>query len=181
MDKCGRKIAIYNAAVCAIVGGALLCGAVDVAMFLVGRFISGLGAWSFFTIVPVYATELASAHNRGWLVGVDAVMLTAGYSVATYMGLAFFSITGSSVQWRGPLGIAILWPVIMLMITLAVPESPRWLLMQQKDETARQIIYDIHSSKTDPDGRYPRTEFYQMQTQIATDRRLSCSWVSSSR
>jgi hypothetical protein len=115
------------------------------------------------------------------LVGIEAIMISLGYSVATYMGLAFFSTTTSSAQWRGPLGIALIWPMIMIAITMMVPESPRWLLMQDKVEDARKIVHAIHSSKTDPDQSYVRAEFYQMRQQIAVDRTLSCSWVSARR
>ena len=150
-------------------------------MFLVGRFIAGMGSWGFFVAIPVYATELAPAGLRGFFVGLDGFMVGVGYSIASYMGLAFYSVSNPSTQWRGPLGIALIWPAMMIIIMVIVPESPRWLLMNNKVETARTIIMDLHSDKRHSDLSYARGEFYQMQKQIEADRTLPSGWVSSDR
>jgi hypothetical protein len=51
--------------------------------------------------------------------------------------------------------------------------------MNGKVEEARRIVEDIHSVKGDPDQSYARSEFYQMQKQIAVDRTLESGWVKS--
>jgi MFS family permease len=125
MDKYGRKSGVFYCIFFSLLGGALQSGADGFAMFLVGRFFAGIGAWSFFTIIPVYATEMAPPGHRRFFVGLEAFMLTLGYAVATYMGLAFYSTTSASPQWRGPLGLALICPALMLLIVLIMPESPR--------------------------------------------------------
>lgn len=48
------------------------------------------------------------------------------YYLGSYMGLAFYSVQGNpAAQWRGPLGLAILFPTVVLLVLPLLPESPR--------------------------------------------------------
>lgn len=59
-DKYGRKRTMQIGSVILIVGGALCAGAVDMAMFLVGRFIAGMGAGVLACVVPIYQAEVST-------------------------------------------------------------------------------------------------------------------------
>lgn len=102
---------------------------------------------------------------------MNGVNIALGYALASYMGMAFFFAEDGIAQWRGPLGIALLWPIMMIAIVFVVPESPRFLLMKGKVEKAREIVMRLHSVKGDPDQEFARAEFYQMQKQT--------EWVGS--
>ena len=52
-DKYSRKYTIQVGAVILIIGAALCGGAVDVAMFLVGRVIAGMGIGLLVTAIPM--------------------------------------------------------------------------------------------------------------------------------
>jgi hypothetical protein len=41
--------------------------------------------------------------------------------VASYMGMAFYYAPYGEAQWRGPLGIALLFPFMMLIIIVRIP------------------------------------------------------------
>lgn len=101
---------------------------------------------------------------------MNGVNIALGYALASYMGMAFYFAEDDTAKWRGPLGIALLWPIMMIAIVFVVPESPRYLLMKGKVEEARAIVMRLHSVKNDPDQEFARAEFYQMQKQT--------EWVS---
>jgi sugar porter (SP) family MFS transporter len=181
MDKWGRKAGVIYCATLSLVGGALLCAAQDIGMFIAFRFFAGAGSWGFLALTPVYTAELAPPALRGFFVGMNGVLIALGYSIASYMGLAFFYSTDPSTQWRGPLGVALVWPALMLVIICFVPESPRYLLMKGKTEEAWKIVSSLHSDPSDPDEEFARGEFFQMQKQAEMDRTLNPSWLEMFR
>lgn len=176
MDRWGRKAGFRYCAFFSLLGGALLCGALNITTFIVGRFIAGWGSWGFLAVTPTYSAELAPPSLRGFFVGLNGINIALGYAVATYMGMAFYFAESDSAKWRGPLGIALIWPALMVLITFIVPESPRYLLMKGKVEEAREITYRLHSLKHDPEQEFARGEFYQMQKQTERDRTLDPGW-----
>jgi MFS family permease len=107
---------------------------------------------------------------------MNGVMIAIGYAIASYMGLAFFYSTNISAQWRGPLGLALVWPILLLIVICFVPESPRWLLMKGRTEEAWKVVSELHNNPNDPDQEYARGEFYQMQKQTEMDKTLNPTW-----
>ena len=83
------------------------------------------GSWGFLSVTPAYSAELAPADLRGLMVGLNGVTIALGYGLASYMGLAFYYTEDPTSQWRTPLGIALIWPIMMIVVTFMVPESPR--------------------------------------------------------
>ena len=54
----GRKMTLYVSAVINIVGEGLEAGSVNIAMFLVSRFIAGWGIGSIVVLIPIFQAEL---------------------------------------------------------------------------------------------------------------------------
>lgn len=176
MDKWGRKAGVFYCSFFSLVGGALLCGAINIEMFIAARFIAGWGSWGFLAVTPTYSAELAPPGLRGFFVGMNGVNIALGYALASYMGMAFYFSHDDAAKWRGPLGVALLWPLMMVGVMFLVPESPRFLLMKGKVEKAREIVYRLHKVKGDPDQEFARGEFYQMQKQAEYDKTLEPGW-----
>jgi hypothetical protein len=127
---------------------------------------------------PTYSAELASPGLRGFFVGMNGVNIALGYAITSYMGMAFYFASSSATKWRGLLGIALLWPAMMILITFFMPESPRSLLMKGRVEEAREIVMRLHSVKGDPEYEFARSEFYQMVKRTEVDRTLDPGWVA---
>lgn len=193
MDKWGRKAGVIYCSTLSIIGGTCMAASQDIGMFIAFRFFAGAGSWGFLALgmfhlwayeyhadsetAPVYTAELAPPKLRGFFVGMNGVGITIGYAIASYMGLAFYSVQNNpAAQWRGPLGLALVFPVWMLIVIAIVPESPRYLLMKGRVEEARAIVMKLHHVNDDPDQEYARGEFYQMQKQVEFDKTLNPSW-----
>ena len=67
-DKYSRKRTLQIGCVILIVGGALCAGAYDMAMFLVGRVVAGVGAGILAHVVPIYQSEVSTPETRGAMV-----------------------------------------------------------------------------------------------------------------
>jgi MFS family permease len=176
MDKYGRKIGAIYCASLSIVSGVCLCAAQNIAMFIVFRFFAGAGSLAFAALMPVYTAELAPPKLRGLFVGMNAMGVAFASVTGPYMGLAFYFSKSPAAQWRAPLGLALIFPVAILLVLLMAPESPRWLLMVGRVGEAREIVMKIHFVKGDPDQEYARGEFYQMQKQTELDQTLNPTW-----
>lgn len=77
-ERWGRLAGIFAGCVLDIVGSAICAGSVNIAMFIVGRFVVGLGVGFLLVLVPLYESEIAPAHHRGLLVGLHGVFLCIG-------------------------------------------------------------------------------------------------------
>lgn len=122
----GRKRAIFAACITACVGGALQCGSVNLGEFIFVRFVSGLGVGMILVLVPLYQSEVAPPHSRGLMVGIHGVCITVGYCSSSWVGFAFYFVNANGAQWRIPLAIQAIPPLLLSFGVLFLPESPRW-------------------------------------------------------
>lgn len=133
-SRLGRRFPLGVGSVLVIVGGALQAGTTHNAMMCVARVVTGVGIGHFLPGCPLYQAEVAPAHNRGFLVGLHAAVVGAGFAVAQWMGVAFFNVPGQA-GWRVPLALQCVSPLFMLCIVPFLPESPRWRKYQNSRTT----------------------------------------------
>lgn len=54
------------------------------------------------------------------------VLIVVAYSIAAWVGVGCYYATNPAFQWRFPLALQCLWPLLMLVAMPLIPESPRW-------------------------------------------------------
>lgn len=109
---------------------------------------------------------------RGGLVELHALFFIMGFMIASWIGFGFSFWTTSSVDaWRPPLAIGCFWCLLGLVALFWVPESPRWLIMQGREDEAQVILNKLHSDGDDPENTYARAEYYQIQKVSSAVRR----------
>ncbi|KIY03485.1 uncharacterized protein Z520_00176 [Fonsecaea multimorphosa CBS 102226] len=165
-DRWGRRTGIALPSIINIVSGALLAGSVHVGMFIFFRFLAGLAAYWLVSAVPVLMTEVAPPNVRGVLVNVHGAMIIFGFALSNWVGFGFYHID----EWRAPFAFQCLPSILLLLVIIKVPESPRWLIMQDRSEEALGILQKLHTPAE------AQVEFAQIQKQVRTDRGLACSY-----
>ncbi len=65
-------------------------------------------------------------------------------------------------QWRIPLGIQILPAVVLALLILLFPESPRWLIDHGREEYGLQTLARLHANGNVNDA-WVRAEYAQIQ------------------
>jgi sugar porter (SP) family MFS transporter len=78
-------------------------------------------------------------------------MVIAGVMVSYWVDFGFSYTEPSSVAWRFPVAFQLVFAFIVLGMILVMPESPRWLVCQDRIEEAAAVIsalYDL--SEDDP-------------------------------
>lgn len=149
MDRFGRKKTIQIGALIAAVGAILQSAAANLAMILIGRIIAGWAVGLMSMSIPVYQAECAHPKMRGLIVGLTQQMIGIGFIVSTWIGFGcHHAPDSSSVQWRFPLAFQII-PATTLLIGFAwLPESPRWLVENDRLEEGFKILRRMHFDGT---------------------------------
>ncbi|KIX98612.1 uncharacterized protein Z520_05913 [Fonsecaea multimorphosa CBS 102226] len=179
-DRWGRKASIYTGALTSLAAAALCAGSVHIAMFIVFRFLYGVGGFMLLMTVPLWITEVVPAEVRGAFAQCHGVCTSLGYFLSSYVGVGFYtngSLKGGQDSWRGPLAIGAIPPILFLCSLWWVPESPRFLLLKEQTTKAWEIVRRFHSAPGDTDHRYAQIEMFQMKNQIELDRTLPTSWL----
>ncbi|KAH8587766.1 general substrate transporter [Bisporella sp. PMI_857] len=170
-DKIGRVRAIQLICLLGVISGIIQGAAVHIAMFLVGRTFMGMAAAMMNTIIPVYQSEISPANGRGKMVGIHGFMLVIGYALAAWFGYGCYFESNPQIQWRLCLASQIISPGLLLFLSPWVPESPRWLILQDRPEEGLKTLQKLHQSSEDPDGTYAREEYLQIRRQTELDKK----------
>jgi sugar porter (SP) family MFS transporter len=107
------------------------------------RFIGGVGVGASSVAAPTYISEIAPAERRGRLVILYQFMIVLGILVAFLSNWLVGTGLGDNA-WRWMLGIEALPALIYLLLVFRIPNSPRWLVIHKKDESAaKEIIMQL--------------------------------------
>ncbi|RFU24119.1 hypothetical protein B7463_g12217, partial [Scytalidium lignicola] len=173
LDKLGRKRAIQIISVICIISAALQAGSVHIAMFLVARFLNGIGVGMINSTIPVYISEISPAAQRGRLVGSHGFVICCAYGCAGWCGFGTYYETNPAIQWRLLLALQIVAPLLLLVGSPFIPESPRWLI-----NNGLEVLEKLHNNPSDPEHIGARQEFVQIQQQLSLehDYKLDNLW-----
>ncbi|KAE8421058.1 general substrate transporter [Aspergillus pseudocaelatus] len=145
-DRLGRRLAIFWSSLVAIIGVVLQTAAQNIAMFVVGRIIIGLGAASCGIAGGVYLSESFPSRFRAWGVGSLNDFYWIGAILAAGITLGTGTWTSSSWAWRVPSLIQGLFSLLCILILPFVPESPRWLQYQGYFDEARLAVAQTNAN-----------------------------------
>ncbi|MGM9506571.1 sugar porter family MFS transporter [Larkinella sp. GY13] len=141
-DRLGRKKTLFWIAILYLVSSIGTALAPDWNIFLVFRFLGGLGVGASSVAAPMYITEISPAKSRGRLVALFQFNVVLGILIAY---LSNYLLAGMGAEsWRWMLGVQALPSLIFLIAVLNIPESPRWLLLKKgRVEEAREVLIMI--------------------------------------
>lgn len=141
-DKLGRKPVIQLASVIWMVGSAIQCAANGQPALIAGRFISGWAIGFCSSQVPVYIAELSPKNIRGRLVGIFQWAITWGIMIMFYISYGCTHMSYPAA-FRTAWGLQMVPGFLLLLGTLVLPESPRWLAKEDRWEEAIEIISKV--------------------------------------
>ncbi|KAG8091455.1 hypothetical protein GUJ93_ZPchr0012g21569 [Zizania palustris] len=151
-DYIGRRFTISLAASIFLAGSVLMGLSPNFGTLLAGRCVAGVGVGYALMIAPVYAAEIASAEIRGSLTSLPEICISFGILigyVANYLLAKLPLVYG----WRAMLGLGALPSLVLAVGVLAMPESPRWLVVQGRAEEALTVLRRVYDSPGEAEVR----------------------------
>jgi len=153
-DRIGRRklffvtLALYLTATAAT---ALSWGVISYALF---RFLTGAGIGGEYTAINSTIQELVPARYRGWtdLVINGSFWIGAAIGAVAAIVLLDPHRLGPDLGWRLAYLTGAGLGLVVLVMRMWIPESPRWLMVHGQPERARAIVADIERAVT---GRAP--------------------------
>ncbi|XP_006885970.1 PREDICTED: solute carrier family 2, facilitated glucose transporter member 7 [Elephantulus edwardii] len=142
VDKCGRKGTLLINNIFAIVP-AILMGVSKVAkafeLIIFSRVVLGICAGIAYSALPMYLGELAPKNLRGTLGTMTEVFVIVGIFLGQIFSLQ--AILGNPTGWPVLLAITGIPALIQLLSLPFFPESPRYTLIQKRnEETVRKAL-----------------------------------------
>jgi sugar porter (SP) family MFS transporter len=138
-DNIGRKQSLVIIALIFLIGSLGTAVATNWYLFVLLRFIGGLGVGASSVIAPIYISEIAPASARGRLVILFQFNIVLGILIS-YLSNYLIGLIFTD-PWRYMLGIMAIPSLIFLVLLRFVPESPRWLILHkaQHDEARKTL------------------------------------------
>ncbi|KAJ1929496.1 Bifunctional purine biosynthesis protein PurH [Tieghemiomyces parasiticus] len=146
-NRFGRRLVLIFNNVFFTLGGLVLSVSPNVALFGLGRILTGIGCGVSSVVVSTFMGEIASNRNRGALGSMLQLTLNIGILVTQCLGLGLDFAPG----WRILLALTALPALVQIGLLWGCVETPRWLASKGRYEEARRSLaklragYDIEA------------------------------------
>ena len=164
-DRFGRKKVLILSAVMFLISAIGTAVPPTIGIFVVFRIIGGVGVGAASMSSPMYIAEISPARIRGRMVSVNQFAIVTGFLVVYFVNY-FIALQGDAgwneqVGWRWMFGSESLPAVLLLVLLFVVPESPRWLTKQGREDEALGILTRVDGAD------YARTELGEIKDALA--------------
>lgn len=163
-DTYGRKKTLFIAAALFFISAVFCAFSLQLEQLVIARMIGGIGIGVVSIISPMYISELSVAEYRGRLVSLYQLAVTIGFLGAYLVNYALLKYSLTNAQhleyswmklifcnevWRAMLGVSGVPAVLFFFILFFIPESPRWLLLKNKEKQAELVLKRIYLSQNE--------------------------------
>lgn len=139
-DLFGRKKTLFWIGLSFFISSIGAAIAPDVNLFMLFRFLGGLGIGASSVVAPIYISEIAPAKHRGKLVISFQLNIVLGILIA-YVSNYF--IQGMENDWRIMLGVVSLPSLLFSILILLTPETPQFLLLKRNDLAGARKVLEL--------------------------------------
>lgn len=151
-DAIGRKWTMALAALVFQTGAVIMTVAPSFQILMVGRLLAGVGIGLGVMIAPVYIAEISPTIARGSLTSFPEIFINLGILLGYVSNYAFSGLS-VHISWRVMLAVGILPSVFVGVALFIIPESPRWLVMQNRVEDARSVLLKTNDNENEVEDR----------------------------
>jgi MFS family permease len=149
-DRIGRRKLFFITLALYLSATAATALSWNVAIYALFRFLTGAGIGGEYTAINSTIQELVPARYRGWtdLLINGSFWLGAAIGAGSAIILLDPAVTGPDLGWRLAYGTGACLGLIVLVMRMWIPESPRWLMVHGHPDEANAIVTEIERSAT---------------------------------
>jgi SP family sugar:H+ symporter-like MFS transporter len=164
----GRRGTIQVGCTLILIGAAGMLGTSgNFTNYMVCKCIGGIGIGQLFAASPIYGAECVTASRRGMLLALYNIGLAMGNVAAAAVCAGSSNILGDWA-WKTPIACQIPLSVIYGLGILMFPESPRWLLVNGREEAARKSFARFYNK--DPASAAITAQVREVQAYIEIEK-----------
>ena len=150
-DRYGRVKAMIVASVMFTISAIGSGIAITIWDFIFWRALGGIAVGAASVIAPAYIAECSPAHLRGRLGSLQQLAIVIGIFIAL-LGNYFIAVSAGSAEspflfgiaaWRWMFWTEIPPAVLYGMAALMIPESPRYLVAQKREQEAAKVLTKV--------------------------------------
>ncbi|KAL5715617.1 putative polyol transporter 4 [Ranunculus cassubicifolius] len=151
-DAIGRKWTMGLAAIIFQTGAVIMTLAPTFRVLMIGRLLAGIGIGFGVMIAPVYIVEISPAVSRGSHTSFPEIFINLGILLGYVSNYAFSGLS-EHINWRIMLAVGILPSVFIGIALFIIPESPRWLVMKNRVDEAREVLMKTNENDKEVEER----------------------------
>ncbi|KAK7747487.1 hypothetical protein SLS53_001742 [Cytospora paraplurivora] len=136
---------------------------------IIGRLVNGFGIGLVSSMSPVFLSETAPSSVRGMLLGVGSCCNVACFCIANWISYGLYH-DNSAFQWRFPLAFQLTFLFVVGPVLLIVPESPRWLLLVNRDQEALLVLSRLAGHTESVEDSAVMNEFRSIKAAIQMEK-----------
>ncbi|KAF2182994.1 general substrate transporter [Zopfia rhizophila CBS 207.26] len=168
-SKLGRRPCLWMACILCCVSNVVMMATTNMHGLYAGRFLIGIANGWFMTFSQLYIQESSPARYRGTLISIFQFWTSIGSLIGTVVDNFTAPIMGKN-SYIIPLSLIYIVPFILSIGLFFIPESPRWLLLREKEETARKSLLWLR-----PNKEAVPEEMAEIQSAILAEKELASS------
>ncbi|KAJ5886241.1 uncharacterized protein N7473_008915 [Penicillium subrubescens] len=165
-QKYGRRLCMFVMSCYALVTATITVTSQSREQILAARILNYVYIGFELSVVPVYQSEIVPAPVRGFIVGTYQLSINLGGVIINSICRGTSTLEGNN-SWRIPFGLFYVIPSIILCLIWFIPESPRWLLLQERVEEAEKSLKRLRYGTMTDDAI--ATELASLQVGLAIE------------
>jgi sugar porter (SP) family MFS transporter len=190
-DKYGRKKVMVVAAILFLVAGVGQAFPFSTIDFMFWRFIGGFAIGLAAVVSPMYISEVAPAHLRGRLTSLFQLAIVFGIFATQLVNQVIINLTPDVVEspvlnpavppveannelalglaaWQWMFLCMVVPAVIYWVLSLTLPESPRYLVARDKSDEATVVLQSIYKDDV-------TAKIHAIEESLAGEHKMSMS------
>ena len=143
-DRWGRRVGMLIGSIIVVLGAVLMAAGPNRGTFMGGRFLIGVGASVCSASAAAWVAESSPPKWRG----PTTYLFNSLYLPGAILSSGIANGTGpltSDWSWRIPVIVQIAPSMLVVIFVMLLPESPRWLILNDRVEEATEFVATYHA------------------------------------